>query len=219
MSGLRGRRAAPALKSSVTPVQLGLFGNESPAFDERFSRAIRVELGAGAWVEHVPGWVSGHQTLFEHLRKTTRFRQERRQMYERIVDVPRLYAVLPEDGPGHPVLPRAAEALGRRYGQAFEHVSLALYRSGQDSVAWHGDRIARKLPDALVATVSLGAPRKFAMRPKGGGASRSWLLGFGDLFVMGGTCQRTFDHAVPKVARAAPRLSVMFRPVWEEPAG
>jgi alkylated DNA repair dioxygenase AlkB len=83
-----------------------------------------------------------------------------------------------------------------------------------DSVAWHSDTIARTLPRALVATVSLGAPRRFLMRPAEGGASLARNVGGGDLLVMGGSAQRTWRHSVPKVSEAGPRLAVMFRPSW-----
>ena len=137
-------------------------------------------------------------------------------MYDRIVETPRLFALLPDDGPGHPVIETMRRALEHRYATAFDRVSLALYRDGNDSVAWHGDRVARRLPDALVATVSIGAPRRFLLRPFGGGRSMVRSLGWGDLVVMGGTIQRTYQHAVPKVARADPRIAIMFRPTWEE---
>jgi alkylated DNA repair dioxygenase AlkB len=133
-------------------------------------------------------------------------------MYERVVDVPRLVAELPDDGPGHPVLDRAARVLSRRYGLALARVSLAYYRDGRDSVAWHGDRLGHLVDDTVVAIVSLGEPRRFLLRPAGGGASRVFDLGWGDLLVMGGSCQRTWQHAVPKTAVAGPRISVQFRP-------
>jgi alkylated DNA repair dioxygenase AlkB len=83
-------------------------------------------------------------------------------------------------------------------------------------VAWHGDYVARRMTEALVATVSVGAPRRFLLRPKGGGPSIALSLGEGDLLVMGGSCQRTWDHCVPKVKRAEPRIAIMFRPIWKE---
>jgi len=107
-----------------------------------------------------------------------------------------------------------ARALGARYGCDFEQIGVALYRDGNDSVAWHGDQVARDRTRAVVATVSVGEPRPFRLRPKNGGPGRSWSLGHGDVVVMGGTCQRTWDHAVPKVARAGPRIVIMFRPRW-----
>jgi len=109
--------------------------------------------------------------------------------------------------------------LSVRYGERFARVSLGYYRDGRDSVAFHGDRIARLLPQALVATVSVGASRRFLMRPAAGGASLAFSLGRGDLLVMGGSCQRTWQHAIPKsrTSGAQERIAIMFRPHWEEP--
>ena len=68
----------------------------------------------------------------------------------------------------------------------------------------------------MVAIVSVGGPRAFLLRPRGGGLVLRHDLGHGDLIVMGGSCQRTWEHAVPKTARAAPstgpRISIQFRP-------
>jgi alkylated DNA repair dioxygenase AlkB len=202
---------------STLPHQASLFGDEVPTCDELFRSLLRVELAHGAWIELVPGWLSGHARLFDFLRDKMSWRSEAREMYERTVDVPRLHASLPADGPVHPVIERMRTLLNDRYKTKFDRVSFALYRDGQDSVAWHGDYVARKLPEALVATVSLGAPRRFLLRPMGGGKSIPFSLGWGDLIVMGGSCQRTYQHSVPKVAHAEPRIAVMFRPVWEEP--
>ena len=199
--------------------QISLFGWGDPAFDPQFKGATRVELDATTWVERVPGWVEGHAGLMEQLMATTRWQTIRRQMYERMVDVPRLVASLPDDGPGHAVLEEARRALSRRYRSEFSHVSMAFYRDGRDSVAWHGDYVAREMDDdTLVASVSLGEPRRLLLRPRGGGgAARAFSLGWGDLFVMGGACQRTWQHAIPKVAHAEPRLAIMFRPTWYRP--
>jgi alkylated DNA repair dioxygenase AlkB len=112
---------------------------------------------------------------------------------------------------GLEVLADMSDALSERYGVQLDRITCNLYRDGNDSVAWHGDRIARDLPQATVAVVSLGEPRPFRLRPRGGGSSLSWPAGRGDLIVMGGSCQRTCDHGVPKVAAAGPRIAVMFR--------
>jgi alkylated DNA repair dioxygenase AlkB len=192
--------------------QGSLFGLGEPRLDPGLQGLRRLTLAAGAWVDHLPGWLEGHDALFQALRRTTRWEHQRRRMYEQIVDVPRLVATLPDDGPGHPVLLQAADALSRRYGLALNRLSLAYYRDGRDSVAWHGDRLGRLVDDTVVAILSLGQPRRFLLRPAGGGASRAFELGWGDLLVMGGTCQRTWQHAVPKMALAGPRMSVQFRP-------
>ena len=199
--------------------QISLFGHEEPRSDPSFRSLRRVELGANAWLDIVPAWVGGHARLFDMLRAGATWRAEDRLMYDRTVDVPRLRAALPDDGPIPPCVEEMRRALNERYATSFDRIGMALYRDGNDSVAWHGDYVARKLPEALVATVSLGAPRRFLVRKRGGGGpSLAYSLGWGDLIVMGGSCQRTHEHSVPKVARADPRIALMFRPIWETPA-
>ena len=139
-------------------------------------------------------------------------------MYDRLVHVPRLLAVFPDDGPGHPVLHLASQVLSARYGLALRHLAVAYYRDGNDSVAMHGDKVGTAVDDCVIATLSMGEPRRFLLKPARGGPSLSYDLGWGDLLVMGGSCQRTWLHGIPKVARAAPRMSVQLRP-WLEPAG
>jgi alkylated DNA repair dioxygenase AlkB len=194
--------------------QRSLFGGGAPSIDAAMVRLRRTQLDDSAWIDHCPGWVDGHQQLHDHLAATTQWKSVRREMYERMVDVPRLVAMLPDDGPGHPLLDEMARALEARYGTAFSRTSMALYRDGNDSVAYHGDQVARELPQAIVATVSLGEPRRFLLRPAAGGKALALQLGWGDLLVMGGACQRTWRHAVPKVAFAHPRIVVMLRPEW-----
>jgi alkylated DNA repair dioxygenase AlkB len=101
--------------------------------------------------------------------------------------------------------------LAGHYGVSFEGITLAWYRDGKDSVAPHGDRIGRRCEDTIIAIVSVGAPRRFLLHPVASGRSLTFSLGWGDLLVMGGSCQRTWLHSVPKVARADPRISIQFR--------
>jgi alkylated DNA repair dioxygenase AlkB len=195
----------------LSPQQRSLFEPCEPRFDQRLARLSRVPLDKGAWIDHLPGWLDGHEAVLDTLWSTTRWRSQRRWMYERVVEVPRLVATLPEDGPGHPVLPELAVALSAHYGRPLPDVSLAAYRDGRDSVAFHGDRLGIQRADAMVAIVSLGSPRRFLLRRAEGGSSRAFNLGRGDLLVMGGACQLTWEHAVPKVAHAGLRISVQFR--------
>jgi len=193
-------------------MQTALFGAGSPRIDPSCHRASRIHLGRGAWIERVPGWLAGHGVVLDQLARTTCWQHKRRKMYDREVDVPRMLAVLPEDGPGHPVLGQVSAVLSARYGQELDRVALACYRDGRDSVAFHGDRVDERAEHVIIAVLSLGDPRPFQMRPKGGRLAYSFLSGWGDLLVMGGTCQSTWEHAVPKVARAGLRMSVQFRP-------
>jgi alkylated DNA repair dioxygenase AlkB len=179
----------------------------------------RTQLGRGAWIDLRPGWIAGADVLFDRLVHAVRWHAERRQMYEHMVDVPRLLCFYDEDAAlPDPVLDQAKEALDAQYraelGEPFRTAGLCLYRDGRDSVAWHGDRIGRgSREDTIVAIISIGAPRALLLRPRGGGRTQRHDLGHGDLLVMGGSCQRTWEHAVPKTARpAGPRISIQFRP-------
>jgi alkylated DNA repair dioxygenase AlkB len=197
--------------------QPSLLGAGEVGFDRAFAGARRRELAEGAWVDHVPGWVSGPDALFDEVLAATPWRQGRIRMYERRVDEPRLTHRwrLGDEPPPPPVLAAMAATLCARYGVAFTQIGANLYRDGADSVAWHGDRVARELPEATVALVSLGEPRPFKLRPKGGGASIAYRPDRGDLLVLGGSCQRTWDHSVPKVRHAGPRMSVQFRHAYD----
>ena len=195
----------------VSPQQRSLFDSGEPRFDPQLARLSRIPLDKGAWIDHLPGWLEGHETLLDQLWATTQWQSHRRHMYERMVDVPRLVATLPENGPGHPIVTDMADTLSAHYFRDLFDVSLAAYRDGRDSVAFHGDRLGIDRADAIVAIVSLGFPRRFLLRPAGGGSSRAFNLGRGDLIVMGGSCQLTWEHAVPKVAHAELRISVQFR--------
>jgi alkylated DNA repair dioxygenase AlkB len=194
--------------------QLDLFAMGAPAFDGQFRALQRLELSHGAWVDHVPGWVSGHDALFDELERGLSWRRETMQMYDKTVDVPRLLARVPREGAGQPLIDQMRVAISEKYGEEFVYSTAALYRDGSDSVAFHGDTTARNMIEALVATVSLGSPRRFLLKPAEGGESVALALGRGDLVVMGGTCQRTWRHGIPKVAHAGPRIALMFRPKW-----
>ena len=179
----------------------------------------RTDLDRGAWIDVRPGWIAGADVLFERLADRVPWRAERRHMYDRVVDVPRLLSFYGEGEPlPDPALDEIKRALDEHYGpelgEPFATAGLCLYRDGRDSVAWHGDTTGRSsTQDTIVAIVSLGAPRSFLLRPRGGGKALRHDVGHGDLLVMGGSCQRTWEHSVPKTARATgPRISVQFRP-------
>jgi alkylated DNA repair dioxygenase AlkB len=211
---------------------------------------VRHQLARGAWVDLLPGWVTGG-ALLERLLEDVPWHAERRPMYDRVVDVPRLLCHYGEGDPlPHPVLEAVRDALNARYepelGEPLVSAGLCLYRDGADSVAWHGDTIGRgRTTDTVVAILSLGSPREFLLRPRGGGAVARAIAGadlparqpspraepaaypravsgagtirhtlhHGDLVVMGGSCQRTWEHAIPKTSRSVgPRVSVQFRP-------
>ena len=179
----------------------------------------RRPLSSGAWVDVARNWLADADEVFATLVRDVPWRAERRAMYDRVVEVPRLLHtyMIGEELP-HPRLAAARDELTARYepelGEPFRTAGCCFYRDGRDSVAWHGDTIGRgSTQDTMVAIVSVGDPRRLVLRPRGGGESLAFEMGHGDLLVMGGSCQRTWEHAVPKVAAAGPRVSVQFRPL------
>jgi alkylated DNA repair dioxygenase AlkB len=181
--------------------------------DPGFGSARRRFLGDGAWVDSVPGWVTGAADLFDEVAETAPWTESERPMYDRIVAVPRLHTGAWHQPPA--ILRELAGALSDRYGLDIGSISANLYRDGHDSVAWHGDRIGRRRSSTVVAILSLGSSRRFLLRPVGGGPSIRHTPRSGDLLVLGGTCQRTWQHAVPKQSLAGPRICVMFREAYE----
>ena len=224
----------------------------APALGALGRTVRRTRLGAGAWVDVRPGWVTASDDVFLQLVRAVPWHAERRQMYDRVVDVPRLLKFYEAGEPlPHPLLAEARDRLSAHYadelGEPFATAGLCYYRDGRDSVAWHGDTIGRsRREDTMVAIVSFGEARRLLLRPRpagasrrvdvpdgdqprgghggdrggdrgggpdGGGSTLTFSLGHGDLLVMGGSCQRTWEHAVPKTARpVGPRVSVQFRP-------
>jgi alkylated DNA repair dioxygenase AlkB len=197
--------------------QGSLFGTGTPRPDAGFHGVARTQLDDTSWVDVVPGWLSGADELFTALLHRLAWQSNEMPMYGQLVRQPRLSAWwrLDDEQVRQPLLATLAEAAGRHYGVTFESIGANLYRDGRDSVAWHGDRIGRgNTQDTMVAIIVLGAPRALLLRPRGGGGpTLRHDLGHGDLLVMGGSCQRTWEHAVPKTAKpVGPRISVQFRP-------
>lgn len=195
-----------------------LDAGERPVVDPSFAGLERTQLDDTAWLDHLPGWLTGADIVFAELVDLLPWRTGTRHMYENVVAVPRLRASA-SDVAGLrervPVLQEMADAFGARYGRDFFSIGFNLYRDGRDSVAWHGDRIPKDaIDDAIVALVSVGEPRRFLVKRKvTGGRSLLFECGNGDLLVMGGTAQRDWQHCVPKVAAAGPRISIAYRHV------
>ena len=199
---------------ALDPLQPSLFGESEPIPDAGFASLERLDLDPASWLDYAPGWLAGDARLYDFLGDTVEWQQPQVRMYDRMVKTPRLVGQV--EAGSHPALGKMIRLLSNRYDIAMDRVSAGWYRTGTDSVAWHGDRIARDLPHAIVATVSLGGPRRFLIRPKGGGESTGFNLGRGDLAVMGGACQRLWEHTVPKAASSAPpRIALMFRHAYD----
>lgn len=199
--------------------QASLFASSAVEVPALTGQVGRVQLDGGAWVDVLRGWITGADDVFPHLVNEIPWHAERREMYDRTVNVPRLLHMYHVDEQlPHPVLTAARAELNRHYadelGEEFVTAGCCYYRDGKDSVAWHGDRVGRsRTANTMVAIVSFGAPRQLSLRPVGGRTHSAHPLGHGDLIVMGGSCQRTWEHAILKTARpVGGRISVQFRP-------
>jgi alkylated DNA repair dioxygenase AlkB len=212
MSETQPAGAGPA---GLALLQGALFDDLPPAVDAGFAAARRVELDEASWIEHVPGWLLGSGTLFDELLATAPWEQRSRVMFERRFIEPRLTAEYPDiAGAPQALLHTVAGALSARYGVAYQKLWMNLYRTHRDSTGWHGDLIGKVQETSIVPVLSLGATRRFLIRPAAGGASVSFTICSGDLIVMGGRSQRDWRHSVPKQATpAGPRISVNFAPI------
>jgi alkylated DNA repair dioxygenase AlkB len=195
-------------------LQGSLLGLDDPAVDPTFAGVRHIQLDHRTWLEHLPNWLAGDEQVFDHLFHHLDWQQRTVTMYRRRLPEPRLTAWwVPSKGPeALPVLAEIRRLLSVRYRETFDSIGYNCYRDGTDSVAWHGDRHRETVDDPIVAIVSVGAPRPLRLRPRGGGGrALSFDLGRGDLFVMGGSCQHDWEHTVPKVRHAEPRISITFR--------
>ena len=199
------------------PVDLGvaqpdLFADDAPSVDESFRTAHRIALDGTSWIEHVPGWLSGSEHLLRELIAGAGWEQRDRWMINRVVTEPRLTAEFPDlrDAPA-PVLHTAAAVLSEHYGVPYDGLWINLYRDHNDSTGWHGDWPTCKRDICTVPVLSLGATRRFLIKPRAGGRSIVLTPASGDLIVMGGRCQKDWRHCVPKQTVAAgARVSVNF---------
>jgi alkylated DNA repair dioxygenase AlkB len=192
--------------------QLSMFGGGNLAFDETFASAERRDLDATSWVEFVPAWLSGSETLLQRIVAGSSFEQRKRWMFTQYVDEPRLTAEC-HDVAAHsePFLAAIARALSLRYGVTYDGIWMNLYRDERDGTGWHGDPSLQH-GTATVPVLSLGAGRRFLLRSRAGGRSIVLAPSGGDLVVMGGRCQLDWQHCVPKQSRAAGmRVSLNFQ--------
>ena len=182
----------------------------------------------GSWtsracVDYRPGWVADQERVFADLRDTVGWEQHPIRVHGRILLTPRLtawmgdaaytYSGLTNEPQGWPsALATLRDRLREQLGVAFNSCLANLYRDGQDSMGYHSDDEPELGPHPVIASISLGARRRFALRHRESKQRWTWDLGAGDLLVMRDESQSAYAHAVPKTARAVgPRMNLTFR--------
>jgi len=181
-----------------------------------FDHAIDHRLDDYSRITHVPGFVVGHGQLLTQLATLAGWEQRRRWMYNRVVDEPRLTAEYVDLAEAPAMIVELAAKLAERLQVPYDRVWMNWYRDHTDGTGWHADRPANKAPTAVVPVLSLGAPRRFLVRPAGGGSSTVFTPAGGDLVIMHGRCQRDWQHCVPKQKTpAGPRMSLNFSSITQ----
>jgi len=193
------------------------------------------DLPAGPWVgraAHWPSWLSAPEAeaLQARLRAEVPWTVHRIRLFGRWVDSPRLSCWMGDSGaayrysgalfepePWHPAIRALLPRLEAACDAPFNSVLLNRYRSGADSMGWHSDDEPELGVEPVIASLSLGAERRFLLRMRSDHAvKREWRLGHGDLLTMRGDCQRVAQHALPKMARVdGERINLTFR--WVRP--
>lgn len=190
----------------------------------------RIDLGEGAWITFERDFVPDHAGLMSRLRETLPLAQESIVIFGRTVPMPRLtswhgdsecsYAYsgrVFHPSPWTPELGAMRDRLRAREGCTFNSVLVNHYRDGRDAMGEHADdepELGPSREDVRIASISLGAPRRFVLRHKKTRAVFPFQLGEGSVLVMGGTTQRHFRHHVPRTrAPVGPRMNLTFRVV------
>ena len=170
------------------------------------------EGGVVCWPQWLPEALA--QAWFEALHSGAHWAHQRRPMYDRVVDVPRLLAAYETDAlPAALPLAAMLERIQATAPAPYNAIGLNLYRDGRDSVAMHNDKLHSIVAGQPIALVSLGATRRMRIRPKGGGGAGIGVdLTPGSLLVMSHASQRSHEHGIAKTTRVVgPRISAVFR--------
>jgi alkylated DNA repair dioxygenase AlkB len=194
---------------------------------------MRISLGRGAWVDHEPSWLARGEAddLLKTLLAELRWEQRAIVLFGRSVMQPRLIAWAGTIGyrysgqtleprPFTPTLDRLLTRVQERSGALFNHVLANRYRDGRDSIGLHADDEPELGDDPVVATVSVGATRRFVLKPrqKATGPGHTLEVRHGGLVIMGGSSQRHYVHGVPRQPDVRDeRISLTFRHLLRPP--
>ncbi|GAB4370216.1 MAG: alpha-ketoglutarate-dependent dioxygenase AlkB [Elainellaceae cyanobacterium] len=213
------------------PKQLSLWADAPESLSKSpFTNAQSLSLpDADIWFD--PAFLDSETSdrLFEQLKRTTQWKQEQITICGKTMPLPRLTAWYGDPGTEHcysgitmipqgwtPALLEIRAAVEAIAPVRFNSVLLNLYRQGQDSVAWHSDDEPELGQNPTIASVSLGATRRFKLRHKHQKTLKQSLdLTHGSLLLMQGSTQHYWQHQVPKTAKpVGDRINLTFRVIY-----
>jgi alkylated DNA repair dioxygenase AlkB len=191
--------------------------------------ALRLDLCPGAWIDFWPELVPAHEEWLDKLLRELPLAGETYRVAGRTVAAPRLVSWHGDPGSDYvysgvrhqpaawtPALAELRALVERQSGLSFNSALANYYRDGEDGMGWHADaepEVGPTTHDRWIASLSLGAPRRFVLRHnRRRDDRREFELGRGSLLIMRGTTQTHYRHAAPKTARpVGPRLNITFR--------
>ena len=200
--------------ATVRPVELGTLE--------------RLWLDDASWVDVGRGWLADADAVYEEVLARSSWQQGRLWRYEKWIEEPRLGA-WGRAAHAHPSLVDAQRAIERHYKIRFDGdgIALAYYRDGNDGQAFHRDRDMKWCENTVIAIITLGARRPWLLRPRANryahdlplkGATHDLAPSSGDLLVMGGACQRDWEHSVAQIRQpVGGRISAQWR--WTSRTG
>lgn len=186
----------------------------------------------GPAFELSPGWLdqAGHAACLQWCGRDIAWQTHRLRLFGRWVDAPRLSCWIGDPGavyrysgqtfapqPWPQALLPLRQRLRKELGIDFNAVLANLYRDGRDAMGWHSDDEPELGPEPVIASLSLGAARRFVLRRRDDHAVKQALvLEPGSLLVMRGVSQRDWQHALPRTARpVGPRINLTFRRIFD----
>lgn len=185
------------------------------------------QLTAHSTVDYIPGFIDPHvaDDLLQQIDGSLSFSRPPIKMYGRTTQLPRSVTWIADDqlsygysGISTEPMPWPAFLMPTRFeietrtGYPFNSVLVNRYQDGNDTVGWHSDDEPELGATPTIASLSLGATRRFLMRDVVARTKYEWNLGHGDLLIMSGSCQLEFEHSVPRAKRVAEsRVNLTFR--------
>ena len=187
----------------------------------------------GALLRYAPAFLAAAEAdaLLGALRAQISWERHQVRLFGRMLPAPRLSCWIGDAGaaytysrvrfeprPWPPALAALRAHLQHACAARFNSVLANLYRDGRDAMSWHSDDEPELGRDPLIASLSLGAGRRFVLRARNGDTRLALTLQHGSLLLMGGACQRLYRHALPRTrAAVGPRINLTFRQVVPRP--
>ncbi len=221
-------KVTPKIEEKAEKQEVNEDSKPEEQYQEKCKEIETSFLEDGAIVMWLPDFMSKNDSeeLFKHLYDGFEWFQSDMPMYGKIVKTPRLQCVMATEGSKpslyskraplkwDPAVDKIREKIEKtlKMSKSFDYVLMNLYRDGNDYISWHRDREAEGEGKNIIASLSLGATRKFILKHSTKEVEKTFFLTSGSLIVMAGETQKSWKHTVPKEKKVTtPRINLTFR--------